>query len=309
MSYLRTILLLWVCLSATECLAAGLHLSGGSAAPSQPARPAVENHLETQMLDLTSRYRTEKGLRELVWDDALAEIAREHSREMALQGFISHELPSGNLTFRMVRAGYIHDAARENVASSGSITWAHNALLKSPPHEKNIVAVDVTRIGIGIVRGPAPYSRELYITEIFATPRQTCPPEAIQGELLTRIDTLRQNGAGAWASDPMLEQLASASLSSLAYPYERQELRSLLAISAQRLQEGGRTGLSRVDVNVQLVRDPSRLRIPAQSGDKEAAVYGSAIRKVMDATNQPAFLVMTLVGFSNRPTPTRIASR
>lgn len=310
MSCVRTISLLWVCLSATECIASGRHSSCRSAAaPSQPEQPIVEKHLETQLLDLTSRYRTEKGRRELVWDDALAEIARQHSREMALQGFISHELPSGNLNVRMVRAGYIHDAARENVATSGSITWVHNALLKSPAHEKNIVADDITRIGIGIVRAPAPYNRELYVTEIFANPRQVFPAEAIREGLLTRIDTLRQNGGGAWTSDPLLEQLASMSLNSLAYPYERQELRSLLAASVQKLQDDGRTELSRIDVNVQLVRNPGRLKIPAETSDKEAAVYGSAIRPVIDATNQPAFLVMTLVGFSGEPNLTRIASR
>jgi hypothetical protein len=107
----------------------------------------------------------------------------------------------------------------------------------------------------------------------------------------------------------MLEQLASDSLSSMAYPYERQELRELLAVSKQKLQEDGRTDLSRVGVIMQLVRDPMHLKIPAPASEKTAAVYGSAIRKVFDETNQPAFLVMTLVGFTNQPALAMIASR
>jgi len=252
------------------------------------------------MLELTNQYRIQNGLEELVWDDTLAEIAREHSREMALQGFISHDLSSGNVSARMIRTGYFHVSARENVARACNITWAHKALLMSLMHKKNITAVDVSRIGIGIIRAPEPYSRMLYITEVFANPRLVHPANAIREELLSRINNLRQTGAGALASDPMLEQLASSSLNSLAYPYERQELRELEASSTQKLLEKSRTELSRVEVIVQLVHDPASLNIPVQTSNRNAAVYGSAIRKVMDSTNQPAFLVMMLVGFTHQ---------
>jgi uncharacterized protein YkwD len=301
------LVLIFLCMS--ECIVSRLYSQSEATRPAFSEHFIVEKPFETQMLELTNQYRIGKELENLVWDESLAELARAHSREMAIQGYISHDLPSGNVTSRMVRAGYFHNAARENVARSGSISWAQDALLKSPMHEKNIAANDVTMIGIGIVRAPEPYSRMLYITEIFATPRSVHPAEAVHSELLARINKLRQKGAGALASDPMLEQLASESLSSLAYPYERQELRDILATSKQKLQEDGRTDLSRVSVIMQLVRDPLSLKIPAPISEKAATVYGSAIRKVLDETNQPAFLVMTLVGFTNQPALTMIASR
>jgi hypothetical protein len=293
----------------SECFIPQLYSKSKCTKPPSSERLIVEKHFETQMLELTNQYRIQKGLEKLVWDDSLAEIARAHSREMALQGFISHDLPSGNVSVRMIRTGYFHDSARENIARSSSITWAHNALLKSPIHEKNIAAVDVSRIGLGIVRAPEPCSRMLYITEVFANPRLVQSANAIREQLLSRINSLRQTGAGALASDPMLEELASSSLNSLAYPYERQELRDLLAASTQKLQEDGRTELSRVNAIVQLVHDPASLSIPTQTSNNNAAVYGSAIRKVLDSTNQPAFLVMTLVGFTHQPALTTIASR
>jgi uncharacterized protein YkwD len=293
----------------SECLMPRLYSQSECASPAFSGQFIVEKPFETQMMELTNHYRIGKELENLAWDESLAELARAHSREMALQGFISHDLPSGTVGDRMVRAGYFHETARENVARSGSISWAYEALIKSPMHEKNISADDVTMIGIGIVRAPAPYDRMLYITEIFATPRPVHETEAVHAELLVRINKLRQKGAGALASDPELEQLASDSLSTLAYPYERQELRDLLTVSRQKLQEEGRTDLSQVGMIMQLVRDPMHLKIPEPASEKTAAVYGSAIRKVLDETNQPAFLVMTLVGFTNQPALTMIASR
>jgi uncharacterized protein YkwD len=305
----RRFALLFLLFIMSECMMTNVYSQSDSLKPTSGDSLAVENNFENQMLDWTNQYRFQNGLKDLVQDEALTELARNHSREMALQGFISHDLPTGTVSTRMVRAGYYHDSARENVARSRTISWAHDALLKSPLHEENIVAVDVTRIGIGIVRAPSPNCNMLYITEIFATPRQMPPVQVIHEGLRSRINELRQSGAGTLTSDPRLEQLASTSLNSLAYPYEKEELRTLLANSTQKLQENGCTELSRVAVNVQLVRDPLNIKIPAQNTDKDAAVYGSAVRKVFDNTHQPAFLVMTLVGFKSPSTVTRIASR
>ena len=48
--------------------------------------------LEQEMLLLTNQHRNLRGLPELVLDEALTQIAREHSIGMAQQGFISHNL-------------------------------------------------------------------------------------------------------------------------------------------------------------------------------------------------------------------------
>jgi uncharacterized protein YkwD len=298
-----------IVLSISQCLVFGLDVKSSSSISSSSEQPTIEKPFETQMLYLTNQYRVHNGLARLVLDETLTKLAREHSQEMALQGFISHDLPSGSLNSRMARAGYFHEAARENVAVSGSISWAHSALLKSPMHKKNIVAADINKIGIGIVRAPDPCSRKLYITEIFATPHPVHPVEAIQEELFARINNLRQNGAGALTADPMLERLALSSLNSLPYPYDKETLQSLLASSAQTLQNSGRSELSRVTIHVQLVRDPLLLQLPAQPGGQEASAYGSAIRKVLDSANQPAFMVITLIGFSNRPAMNVMALR
>jgi uncharacterized protein YkwD len=259
---------------------------------------SAEQDLENELLTLTNQHRIRQGLQELIPDDALAAIAREHSRGMAQQGFISHDLPSGDLATRMDRAGYSHEVARENVARAQTVTGAQYALINSPAHESNILANDVTRVGIGIVRFPPPLSKQLYITEIFASPRDVYPPAVVQKLLASRVDQLRQSGAGSMLPDPVLEKMASRSVLSLNVPLKREELQSLLAASANELQQNGDAELSRVEINVQLLHNPNNLKVPAQGREGQARMYGSAVRQVMDSHNQTAFLVLTLIGFT-----------
>ena len=81
----------------------------------------TEGDLEEELLTLTNRQRILKGIQPLISDNVLTQIAREHSYEMAKQGFISHDLPSGDLKTRMYRAGYSFEIARENLARARSV--------------------------------------------------------------------------------------------------------------------------------------------------------------------------------------------
>jgi uncharacterized protein YkwD len=205
MQYARRALLLLIVLCMGECVIPSL--CSQSEFEEQVAEQfTVEKQFESRMLEQTNHYRIQNGLQTLGIDDALTEIAREHSREMAWMGFISHDLPSGNVSVRMIRAGYSHDMARENVARSGSLSWAYNALLQSPSHHENIVAADITKIGIGIVRAPGSCNRMLYITEIFANPRPARMPRQISR---AQTDNSRQNSS----ESPVSAVLAATSVS------------------------------------------------------------------------------------------------
>jgi len=258
--------------------------------------PNPEFALEHELLILTNQYRIRHGLEALTEDNALTQIAREHSQGMAQQGFISHDQPSGNLKTRMNRAGYKYEAARENVACARTITWAHKALIASPEHEENMLARDITRVGIGIVQFPPPFLKRLYITEIFANPRSQYQLATVQTLLENRVNELRQVGVGSFLPDPDFEKLASRSIHSLNIHFNREELRSMLAASAEELHE--KADLSRLEIDVQLLRNPKNLSIPASRREGQAKVYGSAVRQVNDDQNQVAFLVLALIGIT-----------
>ena len=274
---------------AAECRAAeGL--------PGYQATPYATTAWEQELLELTNRHRMEQGLAPLVMDEELMAIARSHSMDMARQGFISHDLPSGNLQTRLVRAGYHSEVARENVASARTVRRAHKALLASPPHLKNILATDVTRIGIGVVRHPSLCDEYLYVTEVFTRPIERQPDSMVQSLLEDKVRDLRREGDGPMEADPLLHEIASKSVQSLSVPYDRTQLRSLLEASAGTLQESGKNHLSRLEAVVQMVRNLGNLRLPDRNPESRAKSYGSAFRRITDDQNQPAFLVLTLIG-------------
>jgi hypothetical protein len=300
----RSIWLIPVLLLLAGCFAPGLQPAchPESSIPSFTAtETAHEGGLESELLVLTNQNRTRQGLRALIPDEALTRIAREHSAGMAQQGFISHELPYGDLKTRMSGKGYRYSTARENVASARSVAYAQSALMQSPAHKDNILAADVNRVGIGIVRRPPPFERELYITEIFASPREEHQSAAVREAFLSHVDSLKKSGAGSLVPDPMLEKLASDSVLSLNIPVQQEELRNVVVHSADELQRNGRTEISRVDVKVRLLRYPKGLNVPSQERPGQIArMFGTAIREVLDSRNEPAFLVLTLIGYTNQ---------
>jgi uncharacterized protein YkwD len=258
----------------------------------------TEAALEEELLELTNQHRIGQGLRVLASDDALMQIAREHSYEMAQQGFISHDLPSGDLKTRMHRASYLYEIVRENVARASTIAIAQKLLVNSTKHKNNILATDVTRMGIGIVRQKPP-DKYLYITEIFAIPREKYSPAVVRNLALNRVNELQcQSGLVSVQTDPLLENLASRSVSSLEIPVKRADLQRLLADSADELIREGRTELSRLEVAVQVLRNPKNLRMPDQARERGAGMFGTAVRQVTDDQNQAKYLVLTLIGFS-----------
>jgi uncharacterized protein YkwD len=267
--------------------------------PLQAQKFYPESSLEHELLALTNQQRIRQGLGELIPDDALISIARDHSDGMARQGFISHNQPSGDLKTRMERAGYLYEVARENVASASTVALAQRLLLGSAPHRGNILATDVTRVGIGITRYSAPYDRHLYITEIFAGPAENYQPASVQDLAISRVNEMRGlSGAGLVQPDPLFENLALQSVSSLEVPVRREDLRRMLAASAGELHNKGRLELSRIDVAVQLLHNPKNLSIPEEVREKQAEAVATAVRQVTDSRNQTAFLVLTLIGFT-----------
>jgi len=147
-----------------------------------------------------------------------------------------------------------------------------------------------------VVHRPSPCGRYLYITQLFATPRDAYQPEVVQDMVKDRIRDLQLRGDGTMHPDPTLEKLASHSLLSLKTPYNRTDLRNLLKASASELKEQGETGLSRLEVSVQLLHDPKKLSLPPSRDSRKTRRYGTAVRQITDKRNQPAFLVLTLLG-------------
>ncbi|MBI1919007.1 CvpA family protein [Candidatus Microgenomates bacterium] len=109
---------------------------------------------EQQMFNLVNQARAAQGVKPLLFDDRLREVARAHAKDMFMRGYFSHYTPEGLSPFdRMAAANISFNAAGENLAYAPNVTLAHDGLMKSPGHRANILSGDFGKVGIGVIDG------------------------------------------------------------------------------------------------------------------------------------------------------------
>lgn len=124
------------------------------ALPFKVATTRPRPDLEKQMLDLVNQERAAAGLRPVVADPELTEVARQHSADMFARGYFAHDTPEGLTPFdRMRQANVPFLTAGENLALAPTLQVAHTGLMNSPGHRANILRPQFGRLGIGIMDG------------------------------------------------------------------------------------------------------------------------------------------------------------
>jgi uncharacterized protein YkwD len=114
----------------------------------------VDPEAEEKMLALVNKERTNRGLKALVMDEKLRELARAHSRDMFERGYFAHNNPDGKDPFdRMDDFGIKYLVAGENLALAPNTDLAHEGLMNSPGHRANILTSEFGRVGIGCIDG------------------------------------------------------------------------------------------------------------------------------------------------------------
>lgn len=113
---------------------------------------SIDEEAETQMLTLLNKEREAKGLRPVIFDKKLQEIARSHAKDMLARGYFSHHTPDGLSPFdRMAKENVTYISAGENLALAPSTVLAMQGFMQSPPHRANILSSAFGKIGIGAV--------------------------------------------------------------------------------------------------------------------------------------------------------------
>jgi uncharacterized protein YkwD len=112
----------------------------------------VDEAVEQEMVALVNRERTRRGLEPLIVDGKIVAAARAHSLDMFQRRYFSHMNPEGDDSVdRMQKAGVSFRIAGENLAFSADVETAHNGLMESEGHRKNILEPTFGRIGIGVI--------------------------------------------------------------------------------------------------------------------------------------------------------------
>lgn len=175
--------------------------------------------------------RRARGLAALQWDDRAAAVAEAHSADMRANGYVGHVSQStGDVSARYARAKIPTTIVRENVARGYGPSGIHDSLMRSPGHRANMIASDVTHVGIGVVVGPvestAPGSpRPVFLTQNFHRPPGEGAPKgaAMRPALVQRVDRLRAAAGlrpAGWEDglDAIADDLAAAQAQGRAAP-------------------------------------------------------------------------------------------
>lgn len=119
--------------------------------PSSSMQMEVDRGMERQIFELTNLYRKNHGLQKVLSDYNLTVAAQQHSEDMALENYFSHESPmTGNLSDRLEEVGIDYRKARENIAFNyvDAIEAVHG-WLNSPAHRTVLLEKDFSHLGTG----------------------------------------------------------------------------------------------------------------------------------------------------------------
>lgn len=113
----------------------------------------IDDRDERQLLELVNKERASVGVPALVVDIRIVKVARDHSRDMFLRKYFSHYTPEGKDPGDRLRAGEVpYAVAGENIAFAPDVDVAHQGLMNSPDHKKNILDPSFGHVGIGIIQ-------------------------------------------------------------------------------------------------------------------------------------------------------------
>jgi uncharacterized protein YkwD len=189
-------------------------------APSTPETAALEQEMFVRL----NRDRAQQNLPALAYLPQLADIARAHSLDMRQNNLFDHTSPTtGSLADRLSAAAFYASTARENLAIDSSIQSAQDHLLQSPGHYANIMADNISHIGIGVVvSGP-----QIYVTQVFASPITPESPAAAREQALRRLAKARTHrNTPSLKTNQDLDALTARLVAELPVNFDQQDLQN-----------------------------------------------------------------------------------
>ena len=129
-----------------------------------------QSNEEFEIFQLVNVERARQRLRPLAWDDDVANVARDHSRQMARQNFFAHQDPKGRTVVDRAEQRDVRGWSKigENLFMCDEIDgferYSVRGWIKSPSHRRNMLNREWSTTGIGVYR-----SRDgrIYVTQVF----------------------------------------------------------------------------------------------------------------------------------------------
>jgi len=147
---------------------------------------------EQQLIDMVNTERWGRKLGILRPNPMLTEVARAHSREMAMLNYFDHYSP--NVEFRSPMKRYLktlgytprYACVSENLyyCNRFNVQRGHTALMNSPSHRENILNEIFDEVGVGCYIAP---DGRLWVTEMFL--KQVDQPISYTTAKIQQIET------------------------------------------------------------------------------------------------------------------------
>jgi len=130
----------------------------------QPQSGIAANSMQSEMLGYINAERAKANLPSLVLDEKLCQGAALKSKDMAANGYFSHNSPTYGSPFDMMKSlGITYSLAGENIAKNTSVKGAHDAFMNSPGHRANILNSGFKKVGLGFYQ----LGSYIYVTQWF----------------------------------------------------------------------------------------------------------------------------------------------
>ncbi len=124
------------------------------ALPARVAASQIDEAHEATVVNLVNQERVAAGLVPLMPHAAIQTAARAHGREMFASGYLTHlSLDGRTPRDRVLALGVRVRVIGENVAYAADALAAHDALMASEPHRRNILLPEYRLIGVAVLDG------------------------------------------------------------------------------------------------------------------------------------------------------------
>lgn len=176
-----------------------------------PGEASDPRAVAASLLSAMNRSRSEQGLPPLTLHPGLAEVARQHSRDMIDNRFVGHTSPTtGGAADRVERAGYRSGLVLENIGRGYGAAEIHRGLVGSPGHRANLLNADVTHVGVGVVSEQEGGRTAFVVTQIFVLMPRSIDVASAPAALVEMINRGRAaRGAEPLEIDPNLAEAAA----------------------------------------------------------------------------------------------------
>lgn len=201
----------------TESIVANFPVTCGEAPPNSVPMPPEQASAEPardekKVFEMINAERSSAGLKPIVWDDAVAGVARSVSQSLQSSSSI-------DIIGALAKADIASPVVVQNPGRARSAEEAQVRFSFSPTHRANYMNPEITNGGVGAVPGGNdPSGRPtVYVTELFVKELPPINTAEVREKLREAIARKRKDARAApMKSDPLLEDVAQKYAQALA---------------------------------------------------------------------------------------------